>query len=74
MNAEAFIEFLRKVAEINPFTYYRDERGRIVGEGRAPKEVFAIIDAAKEALAKLGGARPAGEPLCPHLESEATNA
>ncbi len=55
---EAFVEFLRKVAEINPFTYYRDQFGRIVGQSEAPKEVFAIIDAAKEALAKLGEAAP----------------
>lgn len=53
MTDEAFIEFLRKVAEINPFTYYRDERGQLVGTSSAPKEVFAIIDAAKEALKKI---------------------
>ena len=54
---EAIIEFIRKVAEINPFTYYRDELGRLVGTSSAPKEVFAIIDAAKEALKKIEEAK-----------------
>lgn len=55
---EAIVEFIRKVAEIDPYTYYRDQWGRIVGESGAPKEIFAIIDAAKEALAKLGEEKP----------------
>ena len=57
MSEEAIIEFLRKVAEINPFTYYRDELGQIIGESRAPKEVFAIIDAAQAALKKIEEAK-----------------
>jgi hypothetical protein len=57
MSDEAFIEFLRKVAEINLYEQIRDEQGRAYAESFVPHRLNAIIDAAKEALKKIEEAK-----------------
>lgn len=57
MNDEAFIEFLRKVAEIKLYEPVVDERGRVYAERLVPQRLDKIVDAANDALKKIKEAK-----------------
>ena len=57
VNDEAFIEFLRKVAEIKLYEPILDEQGRAYAERLVPERLYKIVDAAKDALKKIEEAK-----------------